>query len=184
MRSKLLFIHIPKTGGTSIAKYLLESGLDKWNRDFNYKHHDPLILLEKNNLIDIDTFKFSVVRNPYTRTYSYYHHFMRINSISLSFTDFLDIIKKEIFFPQTPLINKLQKYYVLDKSGGIGLTKIYNYENLLELESDLNFKLEKLNVGNYSKKEYYDDYNKKNINLVKEIFFDDFKIFNYSLDFS
>jgi len=39
-------------------------------------------------------------------------------------------------------------------------------------------------VGNYKKDSYYKDYTNDNINLVKEIFFDDFKILDYPLEFS
>jgi len=184
-QQKILFVHIPKTSGSSITFHLSRKGLDNWKRDLlNFKHHDSLIQLLQNNIIDDKVFKFSVVRNPYTRTYSYYHHFMKINSCSLTLNDFLWIIKRKIHFNETPLIQYPQNFYILNEDGKIGVDKLYRYENLHELEIDLNCKFDKINVGNYKKDSYYKDYTNDNINLVKEIFFDDFKILDYPLEFS
>ena len=105
---KLLFIHIPKTGGTSISEKLKEMGLNIWNRDYKFLNHDPLFMLSKNNNLS-EAFKFTVVRNPYTRAYSYYIHFKRVNGVEVSFYDFLLYVK--ISFG-----NNLQQFFKLQQN--------------------------------------------------------------------
>lgn len=174
----LLFVHIPKTSGTSILNKLDQS---MWKKIMP-AGHDPLFILENNNNIE-NSFSFCVVRNPYKRTYSYYHHFKKINNLQCSFLDFLNILKEKHYFKKTPMIVYPQSFYVYDSSGKIGIDKIYKYENLHKLEDDLNFKLDRLNVGNYNKNDYINDYKcSKCISLIQDLFSVDFFNFGYSLE--
>ena len=68
-RKKIIFIHIPRTGGTSVEKY------------FNFKHEagwkpataQHFTLEEYSKHYDLDKyFKFSIVRNPWDRLMSWY----------------------------------------------------------------------------------------------------------------
>jgi len=91
---KLLFVHIPKTGGTSLEKYFdmcyaENLWFDRWDRDremFTKKHghllngigfdfepqHYPAPILKK-FIAEYDVmFKFSFVRHPYTKLLSEY----------------------------------------------------------------------------------------------------------------
>jgi len=61
--------------------------------------------------------------------------------------------------------------------------KIYRYESLSEFEIDFDTKLEVTNVGVYTKSDYLTSYSKQNINLVKQLYFEDFIRFNYSDNF-
>jgi hypothetical protein len=177
-KKQLLFVHIPKTGGTSILNKLNQT---MW-RKIEYAGHDPLFLLEKNNDIK-NAFSFCVVRNPYKRTFSYYNHFKIQNNIECSFLDFLNILKTKQFFEKTPMIVFPQSFYVYDLNGNIGINKIYNYEKFYEIEEDLCMKFNHLNKGNYSQKEYEDAFkNETVINLVQELFSVDFMNFNYRYD--
>ena len=66
---KFIFIHIPKTGGTSIEQVFYS----KSNKtDVPCKHY-TLKMLERGNLVPKDYFKFSFVRNPWDMTVSQYH---------------------------------------------------------------------------------------------------------------
>lgn len=186
----VLFIHIPKTAGLSLAAVLSEGGLDNWNRQHSLMHHDPLWLLQKNNTIGEKCFIFSVVRNPFTRTFSLYKYYVRmmegfsVNKTDslMSFEFFLDSIKtkKNIFF--TNIVPSTQSYYLKDKNNNMALNKIYRFENLKELEKDLNITLPKINIGKYSTEDYKNAYTKENISLVQEIYYEDFINFNYALD--
>lgn len=177
---RVLFVHIPKTGGTSIKKFLQVKNLEIWNRSWPMGH-DPYFELESMNDLD-NAFKFSVVRNPYTRTYSYYHHFKFQNNSDISFRDFLNLIRLKKSTPQTPMISYNQSFYVFDKNGNMNLSKLYKYENLEEFEDNFQIKLDRLRKGDYTGKAYQKDYTEDLINLVRHLFLEDFINFNYSLD--
>jgi len=69
---KPLFIHIPRTGGNTIRQ-VLGSAIQ------SYHHDNVMSLKERLGFRWDDTFKFSVVRNPWDRAYSAYllHSFDR-----------------------------------------------------------------------------------------------------------
>jgi hypothetical protein len=180
---KVLFIHIPKTGGSSINYFLENKNFNNWNKTYPYGH-DPYFLLEKNNINIENAFTFSVVRNPYTRIYSYYKHFNKHNMINISFECFLELLYADCYFPKTPLIKYNQCYYLKSISGKINLKKIYYFENLSELEKDFNIHLPHINKGNYSAEEYYKDYTELCICKVQEIYNEDFKTLGYSKKFN
>jgi len=175
---KLLFVHIPKTGGTSIRSVIQ----DNWNRKWPMGH-DPYFELEKMNQIHKDVFSFTVVRNPFTRAFSYYKHYLMQNNSKDSFEDFLYLVRIKRGTRNTPMILYNQSFYTHNLNGKCKLKKVYKFEKLNKLEDDLNITLPKLRVGKYDQEEYLKTYNKDNINLVKHIYLEDFCNFNYSLDF-
>ena len=177
MERLILFVHIPKTAGQSIFSVISSH----WNY-VEHAQHDPLFLLEKNNNI-VDAYKFSVVRIPYRRTFSYYKHFNKVNHTEYTFGQFLDIIKSGASFPKTKMIPYSQSFYCLNTVGDIGLDKIYKFENLKELESDLSISLPHINKGSYSEVEYFNSYGQRERDFVMDYYSSDFYNFKYSTDF-
>lgn len=180
--NKILFVHIPKTAGSSISKILYDNNLDDWKRAWP-RHHDPYFYLKENNIIDDNVFSFSIVRNPYKRTYSCFKQYNKANNTNISFIEYLDNILKNIISPNTPLLHLSQSFYIIENDK-LMVTKLYKFEDLSELEKDLGWTLGKYNVGNYTVESYMQEYTQEAIEIVKEMYSIDFYNFGYSLDFN
>ena len=179
---KVLFVHIPKTAGSSISKILNEKNLDNWKREWP-RHHDPYSYLKEANLIDGSVFSFAVVRNPYTRTYSCYKQYNKTNQTNISFSEYLNNIKQGKISPISPLLHIPQSFYVIDQDI-IQVDRIYKFENLKELEEELEWTLGFYNVGNYVVESYIEDYTDDAIEMVQNFYSSDFINFAYSKDFN
>ena len=194
---KVLFIHIPKTAGTSINHVLNGFNVSSWEREWEYNYHEPYFLLQKNNSeINRHVFVFSIVRNPFTRTYSCFNHFNKVNELKISFSEFLDIClsrsnkfpipDKE--FPRTPMIFYALSLFLYGSDGRIKLNNIYKFEDLTPIKNKLskilknNIDFPRLNMGDRS--HYYESYTTSNIDKVKDIYSIDFDNFKYSHVFS
>lgn len=182
---KPLFVHIPKTAGTSILNVLKDKGLDPWDRrSVEYpRGHLPLVLLKQQNVVAESIFSFAVVRNPYTRTYSCFHQFNKTNKTNISFTEYLKNIQRNNISRITPLLHLPQYLYVINEHGVISTDKLYRFEDLSELQNDFGLKLGFDNTGKYVIELYNKDYTNEAIDLVQKIYKSDFERFEYSKDF-
>lgn len=179
--SNALFIHIPKTSGTSIIKTLESSSLLDWKKSKLHKHYS-YDTAQQIEFIPDNTFKFAVVRNPFTRTFSYLKHFNKYNNVNFSMNDFLNVVEGSVIYRETPLVKFNQSYYIyLD--GKNQMDKTYRFENLEEFEKDFNVKLPKENQGIYSIEEYNSTYTNKIIDRVLDIYEEDFINFGYNQTF-
>lgn len=181
-----LFIHIPKTGGTSLK--LSNASITQLSESNRYRGHEPLFLLEQK--YDLKKYYiFTIVRNPYDRAISYYKHFNSVNNLNYSFKEFLYIVmskgsqlvsefvkdKSHLKFIQTtPMIFYDQSYYI--KSFKNYKVDIFKLEKIEKLEQKLNIKLPFANKGTIMDIKYDNETTK----LVKHIYKDDFTNFNYS----
>jgi hypothetical protein len=179
---RLLFVHIPKTAGSSISNILWEKKLDNWNRAWP-RHHDPYSYLKEVNIIEHNVFSFSVVRNPYTRTYSCYKQYNKTNQTNISFAEYLNNIKQGKISTITPLLHIPQSFYVMEDDN-VQVDKIYKFENLKELEEELGWTLGFYNVGTYVVESYIEDYTDREIDMVQHFYNSDFINFGYSKDFN
>jgi hypothetical protein len=182
---KILFVHIPKTAGTSVLNAIKEKGLDPWDRKSNDypRGHIPLFLLKKQIAQNESVFSFSVVRNPYTRTYSCFHQFNKTNKTNLSFIEYLKNIQRNNISKITPLLHLPQYLYLINEYGTLDTDRIYKFENLKELENDLRLELAVDNIGKYMVELYNQDYTSEAIDLVSYIYKSDFDRFEYSKEF-
>lgn len=179
---KILFVHIPKTAGSSISKILYDNGLDNWNRVWP-RHHDPYSYLNEANLINDKVFSFAVVRNPYTRTYSCYKQYNKTNKKDISFAEYLNNTKQGKISTISPMLHIPQSFYIMDQDI-IQVNRLYKFENLKELENELGWTLGFYNVGNYVVESYIEDYTDEAIEMVKDFYNSDFINFSYSKDFN
>ncbi len=67
-KNKLIFIHIPKTAGTSLQELL-------FNKKIFNAHRKSLKIIKKIGRYN-DYYKFAIVRNPFDRLVSIYHYYI------------------------------------------------------------------------------------------------------------
>ena len=139
---KIIFIHIPKTAGSSIEHLLRDEG--KYELDFigvrngRSTHHYMGIEL-KMILKELypTYYKFSFVRNPYDRLISEYF-WCRINNVghkfNKTFDEFLDyvedVIKNKKFFKPIENDHFIPQYSFLFFNNKLLVNNIFKYEDL------------------------------------------------------
>ena len=212
-KQKIIFIHIPRCGGTFIEqnlwkkefgnyfsfdnndeRHLLQGFVDKYCNKFQ---SDGLQHLTAENIEKIYSnemksfYKFSFVRNPFSRVASAYCEIMKYRKDlrdflvihkDSSFKNFLKLIKKNNHTHWMPMVNFFSK----DKIDFLG--RFENFErDLLTIKknkdinfSSQNFKNSHKFSDNYNYLKFYED--KENIEIVEDIYKDDFKSFDYNFE--
>lgn len=174
-KKRFIFVHIPKTAGTSIESHLFNIPLNKDDiidysslpLEYQNKHlignenqftrmiHYPIkkIIKVKHNININDFFIFCFVRNPFDRLVSEYHYFRFPNIIP--FKDYVKYIVKQTFD-----LGKLEKWFsahLLPQYDFISINdKIYcNFIGRFEnLEEDYKFICKKLDIKEHGLPHY------------------------------
>ena len=188
----LLFIHIPKTGGTSLETYfklkynipLNNNSLWDFSTDENIKIDSSLQhitykqMVQNNNILNIDFNNIkiiSIVRNPYDRIVSdlFYNKLITPRTTQ---KDVFNIITKYLVSDKYDNHNIPQYKFVTDDNEGI----IQNI-HILRTESLTN---DMINLG-YNDFNIFDNVNKNKVNYYKYLNIDSILIINqfYHLDF-
>ena len=177
-----VFIHINKTGGSSIEK-ALGIGLDHSTALEKYHQLGAAAWSRK--------FTFTMVRNPWDKVVSHYHYRVRTNQTGLgdkpiSFAEWLQrvYIDRDPFYFDQPRMFMPQKQWLVNESGEMLVEFIGRFENLqqdfdticrrLEVEASLGH-AKPSSRGSY--REYYDAGSEA---LVREHFAEDIELFGYS----
>ncbi len=205
-----IFVHIPKTGGTSLSLALEAKAMKDdiligdtpkaKKRRKRYKDIQVSGRLWKHaRLTDIyglvtqeqieNYFVFTIVRNPWDRIVSYYHWLKIQNFDHLA----VGIAKNHEFteFLAQPAIQHSLQYdatrqYICDQNGNAQCNMYLRIEHLSRdvrrLEQHLGIKLAAVPHDNRSKRDqtYADYYNVQSKNMVSNLFADDIKKFNYA----
>lgn len=200
----MLFVHIPKTGGTSIENYLkkkytqsLYSGIgnnlipDEKCKLYSLQHQTLSDLIKYKDILKIDLtndlFIFSVVRNPYTRIVSdlfFQSKFKkRINANTTK--EEVNILLKEYF--------TLEGLSVLDNHDRPQYEFLMNDNDIINPRVKI-FKTENLTDGlinhgwvdykkpnNVSKLDYFNFLNEDSISMINDRYIKDFELFNYKI---
>lgn len=198
---RIVFMHIAKTGGSSIEKML--SVFPKDFHEFNpeimigidpsndlvlqtlplsyYQHYQPSL--------SMDYFKFTVVRNPYDRCVSDYME----NNRGMTFRTYLERIKTLLASRSTEDLLKYNDFYTNHVIPQTTLMEKTDFDLIIRFES-LNNGISRLNdllgtdfvlphIGQSKRrpnyKIYYDQHTRK---LVEEIYAADLSALNYSFD--
>lgn len=155
---KLIFIHIPKCAGTSVEILFNMKTYDSGFGIINNKAIQHYTWYEIKNHIGNEAynnyFKFSICRNPYTRTISDYFWLKSVNEIeNISFDEYLDYAEKIIitrnFSEKIWHDHFIPQYeFICDSDDKIIVDKLFKIENLNEFNEYFNVVLEKHNVTN------------------------------------
>lgn len=192
VRRNFIFIHINKTGGTSIinitgkpfrkhmtAKEVIASiGQQKWNA----------------------AYKFAVVRNPWDKMVSHYKHniktkpsTMRIGGVTsremISFNDWLACtlgpVKNRKYYNR-PQHFLPQVEWLKDNHGEIKFDKIIRFESLasdyLQVADVLGLKVELPHLNSTERTSYRKFYTPETRKLVENWFKDDIELFGYQFE--
>ncbi|MCW8107255.1 sulfotransferase family protein [Alteromonas ponticola] len=178
---KFVFIHINKTGGSSVEKAL---GLP-------FEHKTALEKIEQMGRRNWNKkITFAVVRNPWDKVVSHYHYRVKTDQTNLGnkHLDFKQWVKRTYgendpqYYDQ-PMMFMPQLDWIADRDGKLLVNEIIRFENLSEEFNRLAEKLgvtatlphvKRSNRGNY--RDYYDDETQQ---IVADWFAKDIKQFDY-----
>ncbi len=192
-RMDVIFIHIPRTGGTSIRQSL---DFNRPRETKQEKHwHARLIEEQVGKRNWSEAFKFTFVRNPWSRLYSYYIYKLRKNQLDKRGRqfDFESWARKRLegHDARTPdkgiLHYSPQSKWLESISGKIEVDYIGKFE---KLESDFEELCDRiglkgeLKVSPYAplRNEYKKVYNDKLKNFVGDFYREDIEKFDYKFD--
>jgi hypothetical protein len=194
---KFIFVHIPRTGGTSIEKLLFKGSNDykEWlgyNSEYKLFAQHATIKQLKNELnvrVD-DYFKFTIIRNPYERAVSdYFWLSKRKLSHPTSFKDYL--LLRNGFEKLNHLRDEtgrgdhfLTQFQFIEIEGKLEIDFIIRFENL---QTDFNVVCDKIGIpkqqlphDHKSKHKHYTEYyDEETKQIVAEKFSKDIEYFGY-----
>lgn len=190
---KSLFVHIPKNGGISILDSLDRSGKYKipdWQRSCHFTHSRMSARAKFYNYTP--EIEFCVVRNPYDRFVSIYHHVQERVKESPYYTaspdDDIKILGNAPFdkfvrktlceFNSAKLLNNYHHFMLQSAYLDNGEIETFRFEDFSILEKRLGIKLKPCNVGKYDRnKSYYT--NEKTKKIIEDFYERDFEMFGY-----
>ena len=178
---KFVFIHINKTGGSSIEKAL----------KLRFEHKTAMEKIAEIGRNNWDKkFTFAVVRNPWDKVVSHYHYRLQTNKIDhgKSPIDFKSWVKyaygdNDPRYYDIPKMFQPQTAWISDESGNILVNSVIRFENLSEefaqiakhLQLDVTLPhVKRSKRGNY--RAYYDEATEQ---IVRDWFKQDIEIFGY-----
>ena len=176
---KMIFIHIPNTGGTSIEYALTRKN---WFRRFKYCKHISWIHAKNTYGSVWDTyFKFSVIRNPWDWLVAI-HNTHKVLRSKVSVCPWEDYLRK-------PFLGKHeQKFAIQGKIIGPEMNFILRFENLQEdfntlcIKNNIKpFELPKLS-GNSERPHYSTFYTEEQMKIVQEVHKEDIEKYNYKFE--
>lgn len=202
-----LFIHIPKTAGTSVEEALFDY------QDFNYMNEPHPIVGQYKTYLTKEMYdslyKFSFVRNPWSLQVSTYKYYVVSNNINITFDEYIkwkfggnpmmyldritdtgNIEEKKSRLMVAYHMNRLpQLYFLIDETGEIQMDFVGCMENITE---DFDFVCKKLSINDYflphanksdsNGKTFMDYYTPETKEIINNRFNMDIKVFGYQFN--
>ncbi|EFU6100204.1 sulfotransferase family 2 domain-containing protein, partial [Campylobacter lari] len=191
---KCIFIHVPKVAGSSIERVIYQT--DRWL--VGHVKASDYVKFDKNKFESY--FSFGFVRNPYDRMVSAYHYLMnssidfrdlewgKQNIGNLKFSEFVLKLQDDKF--KKKILSKnhfsFQYEYLCDENMNILVNFVGKFEQLNnDFKNILNILHRDENLVHVNKSKHYnykDYYNYNTYKIIREIYKNDFEIFDYDLD--
>lgn len=188
---KIIFVHIPKSGGTSIHKLLENNNeftVSLWGKIDN-KDYAHLSIFDAHTLYPLSKsyFSFAVVRNPYNRIYSAYKQPYCQLYPNLTFDNFINnhVSKININNLDPELVHIWPMHVFIVRSNKLVVDFVIRYEQLykdfehIKNKFDIKNTLNHLNKNDEHCDTYINKYSKNQIKLINRIYSEDFEWFNY-----
>ena len=190
---KCIFIHIPKTGGTSIEQFIKD--YDKNNLLFigvrnnrSLQHLTGFQLMKLIPNIYKKYYKFSIVRNPYDKLLSeYYWNPSNIGYKSgKSKKDFLkkvsEIIKNKKYYDDIYNDHLIPQYYFIFYKNKLIVNELFKYEDLEWVSNYLKKKLKIFRNFPYLNKNDIEKegWTEEEKEIIYDLYKDDFLYFGYT----
>lgn len=184
----MIFIWIPKTGGTSLYEEKLQKeGMYLFTQNYHLFNnigsvtfgHACIKTLLKEGIIKKDYWdtqeKFCVVRNPYDRFISLYHDFLRSKRLSQDTTpsQFAQALKH--------LTRKPGMYNALDFSQCASQVDWFVPGVEIKRLENIGQELPKINENKLPKEDYYNKFSGLR-KMVTDLYYDDFTLLNYTVE--
>lgn len=184
---KILFVHIAKTGGSSISHYYAQSKFPDAPKNADILHpkfirkylminqpHPHCGIKEYEKILNLDEYyKFAVIRKPIDYIHSIYYEWPQAYT-KKSFKDF--ILSKE-FAEKIPT----QVSHLLNSKNEIDINELYKFENLDNVFRFIDIKFQNKNNNSLHIQKTFRDINEITEELsyiVNECMQEDFNIYN------
>jgi len=202
---KCIFVHIPKTGGTSIENIVWPLKSDRvvenlWMgaiKPYYNKYQTGGLQHLTSNQIETEVgsevfnsyYKFAVIRNPWEKAVS---QFIYMKQKRKDLRKFIGMTRWTSFRKYLHLITKIEHVqwmkqvdFIFDKNGNLNVDKIIRFENLEkefhETRELIGIPYMKLPHDNKSKRKHYTKYyNKRTQQMVAELYKEDIEAFDYT----
>ena len=182
---RFIFIHINKTGGSSIEKAL----------NLPFEHKTALEKIEEIGLYRWGKkVSFTVVRNPWDKVVSHYHYRVQTNQTGMGdgHIEFNEWVKKAYgekdrrYYDQ-PRMFMPQVDWICDRNGKILVNRILRFEKLTDdfnaLANEMNVVVRLPHVKKSKRKkdmrQYYDE---ESVLIISDLFSADIKTFGYKFE--
>jgi hypothetical protein len=193
---KCIYIHIPKTAGTSIEQFIkdghrndLEYHGVRYNRSMH--HFTALELKKELGYIFNLYYKFSIVRNPYDRLLSEYYWTpipeagYKSGKTKFEFLNYVtDVVKNNKYFDNIYNDHFIPQYLFIYQGKKLLVDQLFKYEDLEWIIQYLKKKLQlEGNFPHLNKTKSYikkEDWNDKQKERIYKLYKNDFIIFNYT----
>jgi len=181
-----LYIKLPKNGSTSMKSII-------WNNDVDIIYYsrpkeeelEMRAQCARNRLHSFSSlYKFTIVRNPYSRLVSAYNYSFTYCDHKLSFEQFVKNLRdKKITHPKIIRQTYPQKPQISDENSELLVNKILHLENINEefkhIQDLFNFNVEFPFINKSTNNDYHSYYNREIFDIVTSIYNEDIKTFGY-----